>query len=201
MALAESGNNGGSQPRSNAPRDFASARVANRVVTTSLHPVSASSVMMKSVARILRRTVIQPHAADPGFPWEQLRLVRLFQGNRRGTAAESAVVPRERVRGCLHASGEAGEEPSLRKPKPGAVAAWSAASKDAPASGPARPPVGRRCGDAPSSRPRAKRRGRVGENLGVAAATPYPAMARRPGGGLWRQRLLLELERLVRLTG
>lgn len=53
IAFAEIGNNGGSHPRANAPCDFASASVSNRVVTPSLHPVSASNVMMERVERML----------------------------------------------------------------------------------------------------------------------------------------------------
>src|SRR5213593_3792765 len=43
ITLAESGSDGGNQPRSKARCDLASSKVANRVVTTSLHPVAASA--------------------------------------------------------------------------------------------------------------------------------------------------------------
>jgi hypothetical protein len=50
--VAESGNNGGSQPRSNALCDFASARLEKRVVTTSLHPTSVIRTNTEATCRI-----------------------------------------------------------------------------------------------------------------------------------------------------
>jgi hypothetical protein len=50
--VAESGNRGGNHPRSNAPCDFASARLEKRVVTTSLHPTSVIKQSIETSHRI-----------------------------------------------------------------------------------------------------------------------------------------------------